>query len=85
MLIHDILEVCISDSSAYGIAIRVFVSNNKHCGGCINGYFKKVAGKLGLQLEAEFTDEGCKMRKKPIQKLGIGDKIEHVYVDCEAF
>ena len=37
------------------------ITKEQHCGGCINGYFKKVAENLGLQLEVEFTEKGCKM------------------------
>lgn len=37
------------------------ITKEQHCGGCINGYFRPVAEKLGLNLKAEFTDNGCKM------------------------
>jgi len=37
------------------------ITREQHCGGCINGYFKPVAEKLGLRLQAGFTDKGCKM------------------------
>ena len=31
-----------------------------YCGGCITGYFRSVAERLGLKLRAEFIEKGCK-------------------------
>ncbi len=37
------------------------VSGEDYCHGCIDGYHKKVAGNLGLSLDATFTENGCRM------------------------
>ena len=37
------------------------ITKEQFCGGCINGYFKRVAKCLGLKLTAEFTEIGCRM------------------------
>ncbi len=37
------------------------ITRAQYCGLCINGYYKKVAGKLRLNLDADFTDRGCRM------------------------
>ena len=37
------------------------ITKEQFCGGCINGYFKRVAKRLGLKLTAEFTEIGCRM------------------------
>ena len=39
----------------------MLVTKEQFCGGCINGYFKRVAKRLGLKLTAEFTEIGCRM------------------------
>ena len=40
------------------------ITKEQFCGGCINGYFKRVAKRLGLKLTAEFTEIGCRMSIK---------------------
>jgi len=37
------------------------ISRAYYCGVCMNGYYKKVAEKLKLYLDARFTDKGCEM------------------------
>jgi hypothetical protein len=37
------------------------LTKEQYCSGCINGYFKRVAENLGLTLDVEYTDTGCKM------------------------
>ena len=37
------------------------LTKEQYCSGCINGYFKRVAENLGLTLDVEFSDTGCKM------------------------
>lgn len=37
------------------------ITKERHCHGYINGYFRRVAHNLGLSLEEEFTEQGCKM------------------------
>jgi len=36
------------------------ITKEQHCDGCIGGYFRPVSEKLGLKLEVEFTDKGCR-------------------------
>jgi len=40
------------------------ITKEQYCGGCINGYFRRVARRLGLKLTAEFTEIGCRMSIK---------------------
>ena len=37
------------------------ITKEQHCSSCINGYFRRVAENLGLVLDVEFSDKGCKM------------------------
>jgi hypothetical protein len=40
------------------------ITKERHCDGCISGYFRPVSEKLGIKMEVEFTDKGCKMTFK---------------------
>ncbi|GEM_PF-1253561 len=37
------------------------ISREEYCRGCIDGYHKKVAANIGLNLDATFTEDGCRM------------------------
>ena len=45
------------------------ITRAQYCNLCINGYYKKVAEKLGLCLDAKFTEKGCKMLTKKSKGL----------------
>ena len=40
------------------------ITKEQFCGGCINGYFRRVARRLGLKLTADVTEIGCRMSIK---------------------
>ena len=37
------------------------ISRVEYCRGCIDGYHKKVAANVGMNLDATFTEDGCRM------------------------
>jgi hypothetical protein len=37
------------------------ISGEEYCRGCIDGYHKKVAANIGMNLDATFTKDGCRM------------------------
>ena len=37
------------------------ISREEYCRGCIDGYHKKVAANVGMNLDATFTKDGCRM------------------------
>ena len=37
------------------------ISRVEYCRGCIDGYHKKVAANVGMNLNATFTEDGCRM------------------------
>jgi len=37
------------------------ISRDEYCHGCIDGYHKKVAANIGMNLDATFTEDGCRM------------------------
>ena len=59
-----ILDVkrCSNLDAALGFAKKGMpITKEQHCGGCINGYFKRVAENLGFNMDVEITNKGCKM------------------------
>lgn len=56
------IKECARLKSALNLAKRgISLTRVQYCGLCINGYYKKVADKLGFYLDVKFTDKGCKM------------------------
>ncbi len=37
------------------------ITRVEYCRGCIDGYHKKVAANVGMNLDATFTEDGCRM------------------------